>query len=85
MLHPVLEREVVEIVALHLEGEEKIWWFSHLSHERVSAYAEFSQRLIKKFDKKKSEEKKLPPPLAAGALASGERTLLHLCKVVLIS
>ena len=32
LLHPVVEREVAEIAALHLEGEANIWWFSHLSH-----------------------------------------------------
>ena len=54
LLHPVVEKEVVEIAALHLEGEANNWWFSHLSHVRVTAYADFTQRLIKKFDKKKS-------------------------------
>ena len=68
LLHPVVEKEVVEIAALHLEGEANIWWFSHLSHARVIAYEYFTQRLIKKFDKKKSEEKKPSPPLTAGAL-----------------
>ena len=56
LLHLVVEREVVEIVVLHLEGEGNIWWFSHLIHARVTAYADFTQRLIKKFDKKKLEE-----------------------------
>ena len=52
LLHLVVEKEV-DIAALHLEGEAKIWWFNHLSHARVTAYADFTQRLIKKFDKKK--------------------------------
>ena len=69
LLHPVVEREVVEIAMLHLEGEANIQWFNHLIHARETAYAYFTQRLIKKFDKKKLEEKKLPPPLTAGALA----------------
>ena len=64
--HLVIEREVVEIAMLHLEGEAKIWWFSHLSHARVTAYADFTQRLIKKFDRRKPKEEKLPPPLVAG-------------------
>ena len=70
LLHPVVEREAVEIAALHLEGEAKNWWFSHMSHARVIAYADFTQRFIKNFDKKKSKEKKPSPPLATGALAS---------------
>ena len=44
----------------------------------MTSYAYFTQRLIKKFDKKKSEEKELPPPLATGELASGGRTLAPL-------
>ena len=62
--HPMVEREDVEIAALHLEGEANIWWFGHLT-----AFADFTQRLIKKFDKKESEENMLSPPLAVGALA----------------
>ena len=54
LLHPVVEREAVEIAALHLEGEANIWWFSHLSHARVTTFVDFTQRLIKIFDKKKS-------------------------------
>ena len=42
LLHPVVEREAVEIAVLHLEGEENAWWFSHLSHARVSNLAKFS-------------------------------------------
>ena len=49
-----------------------------MSHAKVTAYADFTQRLIKNFYKKKSEEKKLPPPLTARALASGGRTLAPL-------
>ena len=43
LLHPVVEREVVEIAALHLEGEANFWWFNHLSHARVSTLAELSK------------------------------------------
>ena len=42
LLHPMVEREAVEIAALHLEGEANIWWFSHLSHERVNTFAKFT-------------------------------------------
>ena len=44
----------------------------------MTAYADFTQRLIKKFDKNKLEDNKLLPPLTAGALASGGRTLAPL-------
>ena len=53
LLHLVVEGEAVEIAALHLEGEANIWCFNYLSHARVITYAGFTQRLIKKFDKKK--------------------------------
>ena len=51
LLHLVVEKEVVEIVALHLEGEANIWWFNHLGHARVHTFAEFTQRLNGKFGK----------------------------------
>ena len=54
LLHPIVQKEVVEIVALHLEGEANIWWFSHLIHARVTAFENFTQSLVKKFEKKKS-------------------------------
>ena len=63
LLHLLVEREAIEIATLHLEGEAKIWWFNHLSHARVTTFAYFTQRLIKKIDKKKSEEEKPSPPL----------------------
>ena len=40
---------------LHLEGESKDWWFNHLKHVRVNDYADCTQRLIKKFDRRKLE------------------------------
>ena len=55
----VMKLEAVEIAVLHLEGEANTWWFSHLSHARVTTLAEFSQRLIRKFGKGK--EKPSPP------------------------
>ena len=59
----MVEREVVNIAALHLEGEANTWWFSHLSHARVTTFAEFTQRVIKNFGKEKSEEENPSPPL----------------------
>ena len=55
LLHPVVDREVAEIAALHLGGEENNWWISHLSHARVSTLADFSQRMIKRFGKRREE------------------------------
>ena len=53
--YPVAVRETVDIVVLHLEGEARDWLSSHLSHMRVSSYADFIQRLNKKFGRKKLE------------------------------
>ena len=50
LLHPVAEKEAVEIAALHMEDEAFVWWFKPLVHSRVSSFVEFSQGLIKTFD-----------------------------------
>ena len=55
LLHLVLDKEVVEITVLHLEGEAKNRWISLLSHTRVSTLVEFSQRLIRRFGKRREE------------------------------
>ena len=55
-LHPLAEEEAIEIVALHIEGEANDWWFGRLKHERVTVYVEFTQRLVKRFDRRKLEQ-----------------------------
>ena len=60
-LHPVVEKEVVEISALHLEGEAYVWWCSHLSHKRLKTFSELTQRLIKNFDVEGTKEENLTP------------------------
>ena len=55
LLHPIVDREVVEIAVLHLEGESNTWWFSHWSHARVSTLADFSQRVIRRFGQRRKE------------------------------
>ena len=59
LLHPVVEREAVEVVALHLEGEANAWWFSHSSHTRVTSFSDFTQGLIRTFDGERLERKGL--------------------------
>ena len=54
-LYPVTERKVVYITTLHLEGEAKDWWFSHLSHAKVTSYANLFQILKKRYGGKKLE------------------------------
>ena len=55
LLHPIVDREVIEVVVLHLEGEAKIWWFSHWDHARVSTLVDFSQILIRRFGQRREE------------------------------
>ena len=62
LLHLVVEREAVEVAALHLEGEANAWWFSHLSHTRVNYFSKFTQGLIRTFYLERSEERRPTPP-----------------------
>ena len=62
-LHLVVEKEAVEISALHLEGEAYDWWGNHLSHAREKTIANFIQGLIKTIDGERAKEEKATPPL----------------------
>lgn len=62
LLHQVVEKEEVEIAALHMEGEAFVWWIKPLVHSRVSSFTEFSQRLIQTFDGERTKEEKFIPP-----------------------
>ena len=45
--------EAIKIEALHLEGKAHEWWFhglSTLDHANVTAYSEFTRRLVEIFD-----------------------------------
>ena len=47
--------EAIKITALHLEGEAHDWWFhglSTLGHANVTAYSEFTRRLVEIFDRR---------------------------------
>ena len=46
LLHPVAEKEVVEIAALHMEDKASVWWFKPLVHSRVSSFSDFAKRLV---------------------------------------
>ena len=53
------EPEAIKVAALHLEGEAQDWWFHRmvmLGHSRVTAYAEFTRRLVEHFDQRDPEE-----------------------------
>ena len=36
MLHPVAEKEAIQIAALHLYGEANDCWFGHMEHAMVT-------------------------------------------------
>ena len=55
MLHLVAEKEVVQIVALHLIGEANVWWFSNMEHVKVTKYSYFFHKLRNNFDMIKLE------------------------------
>ena len=69
LIHPIVDKEAVEVAVLHLEGEAKTWWFSHMGYARVSTFADFAQRVIRRFDEEKSEKEKPSPPLEEYVLA----------------
>ena len=50
----MVEKEVVQIVALHLLGGAKDWWLNHMEHAKVTKYSYFFHKLRKKFDVKKT-------------------------------
>ena len=52
------EAEAIKIVVLHFHGEAHDWWFhgiSTLGQNNVSTYAEFTRRLVERFDWKDPE------------------------------
>ena len=54
-LKKVPEMEAIKIASLHLEGEAHDWWFYGLStfgHANVTAYSEFTRRLVERFDRR---------------------------------
>jgi len=49
------EMEAIKVAALHLEGEAHDWWFhglSTLGHANVTAYFEFTRRVVEIFDRR---------------------------------
>ena len=51
--HPVSEREVVKVAALHLEGKAYAWWlfeYFSLKNANTSTYEKFIRRVVERFD-----------------------------------
>ena len=54
-LNKVPEMEAIKIAALHFEGEAHDWWFhglSTLGHANVTAYYEFTRRVVEIFNRR---------------------------------
>ncbi len=53
------ETEAIKVATLHLDGEAQDWWFHGmvtLGHSTVTTYAEFTRRLIERFDWRDPEQ-----------------------------
>lgn len=51
-LNKMTETEAIKMATLHLEGEAHDWWFhglSTLGHANVTAYEDFTQRVVEHF------------------------------------
>jgi hypothetical protein len=57
-LHQMTETDAIKLATLHLDGKAHEWWYHGLvtlGHVGVTSYLDFTQRLIKRFDKKDPE------------------------------
>ena len=52
-LNQMSEAEATKVATLHLDGEAQDWWF--LGHSTVTTYAEFTRRLMERFDQRDPE------------------------------
>lgn len=58
-LSPMMEEDALQFVIMHLEGIAHDWWHHGLitqGHQNITSYGEFSQKLIKRFDRKHPQE-----------------------------
>ena len=56
---PMMEEDALQFAILHLEGTAHDWWHHGLitqGHQNVTSYEEFSQKLIKIFDRRYPQE-----------------------------
>ena len=55
----MLEMEAIKVATLHLDGEAQDCWFHGmvtLGHSTVMTYAEFTRRLMERFDRRDPEQ-----------------------------
>ena len=53
------EGDALQFAILHLEGTTHDWWHHGLvtqGHQNITSYEEFSQKLIKRFDRRHPQE-----------------------------
>ena len=58
-LNQMSETEAIKVATLHLDGEAQDWWFHGmvtLGHSMVTTYAEFTRRLMERFDRRDPEQ-----------------------------
>ena len=58
-LSPMTEEDALQFAILHLEDTTHDWWHQGLitqGHQNITSYEEFSQKLIKRFDRKHPQE-----------------------------
>ena len=58
-LNQMSETEAIKVATLHLDGEAQDWWFHGmvtLGHSTVTTYAEFTRRLMERFDRRDPEQ-----------------------------
>ena len=51
----MVEREVINMATLHLDGESNEWWLhgmNTLGHDQVTTYEEFTRTLIDRFERR---------------------------------
>jgi hypothetical protein len=57
-LNPMAETDAIKLATLHLEGEAQDWWYhgmTTLGHAHIVTYAEFTGRLVHRFDRRDPE------------------------------
>ena len=57
-LNQMIEADAIKLATLHLDGEAHEWWYHGLvtlGHANITSYLDFTQRLIKRFDRKDPE------------------------------
>ena len=58
-LNQMSETEAIKVATIHLDGEAQDWWFHGLvtlRHSTVTTYAEFTGRLIERFNRRDLEQ-----------------------------